>query len=297
MSSEKPPENPAAKPAVVVVSSLVARGGVGLRATAFSLERLGFPVWQVPTIFLPWHTGHSPSTKIVPSDALFTAAIEDLAGSAHLAEVGAVVSGYIGDAAQAAAIEMLVTAVKRTNPSALYVCDPVIGDAEGLYVAEATATTIRDRLLPLADAATPNRYELAWLTGRETDTPAKALAAARALGPARVVVTSAPALMRGQIAMILAAPDGAFVAEHPLVDGPSSGPGDLVSGLFTAGLLSGGGSEQLLKRTAAGTFEVIAVSAKAAADEMLLVAAQDRFVHPMAHISVRRMVEAGAAAR
>jgi pyridoxine kinase len=103
--------------------------------------------------------------------------------------------------------------------------------------------------------------------------------------------------MRGQIAMILAAPDGAFVAEHPLVDGPSSGPGDLVSGLVTAGLLSGTASEALLRYAAAGTFEVIAVSAKAKADEMQLVAAQDRFVHPMAHVSVRRMVEATASAR
>ena len=290
--------DPAApKPAVIVVSSLVARGGVGLRATAFSLERLGFPVWQVPTIFLPWHTGHSPSTKIVPSDDLFTAAIADLAGSPHLTEVGAVVSGYIGDAAQAAAIEALVTAVKRVNPKAIYVCDPVIGDAEGLYVAEATATTIRDHLLPLADAATPNRFELAWLTGMDTDTPTKALAAARALGPARTFVTSAPALMRGQIALMLAGPDGAFVAEHPLLDGPSSGPGDLVSGLVTAALLSGASSEGVLKHAAAGTFEVIAVSARAKADEMMLVAAQDRFVHPMAHIQVRRMVEGAATAR
>jgi len=290
-------ENPASKPAVIVVSSLVARGGVGLRATAFALERLGFPVWQVPTIFLPWHTGHRPSTKIVPSDDLFTAAIADLAGSEHLSEVGAVVTGYIGDAAQAEAIETLVTAMKRRTPSALYVCDPVIGDAEGLYVAAATATAIRDRLLPLADVATPNRFELAWLTGQSTDTPAEALAAARALGPARTVVTSAPALLRGRTAVLLAAPDGAFVAEHPLLDGPSSGPGDLVSGLFTAALLAGAGSETALRRAAAGTFEVIAVSARDAADEMQLVAAQERFVHPMAQIAVRRMVEPTVAAR
>jgi pyridoxine kinase len=55
-----------AKPAVIVVNSLVARGGVGGRASVFALERLGFPVWLVPTVLLSWHPGQGPATRIVP---------------------------------------------------------------------------------------------------------------------------------------------------------------------------------------------------------------------------------------
>ncbi len=54
---------------------------------------------------------------------------------------------------------------RAAGPAVL--CDPVIGDHGGLYVPEAVATAIRDRLMPLATLATPNRFELAWLTGTE----------------------------------------------------------------------------------------------------------------------------------
>ena len=37
-----------------------------------------------------------------------------------------------------------IGAVKRANPDALYLCDPVMGDQAGLYIPEATAQAIRD---------------------------------------------------------------------------------------------------------------------------------------------------------
>ena len=72
--------------------------------------------------------------------------------------------------------------------------DPILGDAGKLYVATETAEAIRDRLLPLASIATPNLFELQWLTGAsatERDEIADAARATRAahsgrhLGPAR----------------------------------------------------------------------------------------------------------------
>lgn len=280
------------KPAVVAVSSLVARGGVGLRASAFALERLGFPVWQVPTIFLPWHTGHGPSTRIVPPAEGFAGVIGELAASPHLSEVGAVLTGYLGSPAQAEALAGFVTALKRVRPDALYVCDPVIGDAEGLYVPEATAAAIRDLLLPIADLATPNRFELAWLAGRTTETPADALAAARALGPARVMVTSAPALMRNSTGVMLATPTEAIVAEHPHLDGAPSGVGDLAGAIATAGLLEGRSDEKILAWVAAALFEMVARTLKGGHDELAVVAEQDVIVRPMAHVALRRLAEA-----
>ena len=113
------PETPRA---VIVVSSHVARGSVGNRAAVFALETLGFPVWAVPTVILPWHTGHGPSTRIVPDRAQFSAFMSDIAQSAWLGEVGAVLSGYLGNAEQAADVASIVRSVKTQNPNALYVC-------------------------------------------------------------------------------------------------------------------------------------------------------------------------------
>src|SRR5690606_38983669 len=107
--------------AVIVVSSHVARGSVGNRAAVFALEALGHPVWAVPTVILPWHPGHGPGTRIVPQPDQFAALMRDLEGAPWLGEVGAVLSGYLGDAGQAACLASLVASVKARNPRALYI--------------------------------------------------------------------------------------------------------------------------------------------------------------------------------
>ena len=94
--------------AVIVISSHVARGSVGNRAAVFALETLGFPVWAVPTVILPWHPGHGRATRIVPPLDQFKALMADLERAPWLGEVGAVLSGYLGEAGQAEAVASLV---------------------------------------------------------------------------------------------------------------------------------------------------------------------------------------------
>ncbi|WP_292153229.1 bifunctional hydroxymethylpyrimidine kinase/phosphomethylpyrimidine kinase, partial [Mesorhizobium sp.] len=169
--------------AVIVISSHVARGSVGNRAAVFALETLGFPVWAVPTVILPWHPGHSRATRIVPPLDQFKALMADLERAPWLGEVSAVLSGYLGEAGQAEAVASLVAAVKARTPDALYVCDPVMGDSGGLYVPEPTAVALRDRLMPIADIATPNRYELEWMAGAPLPDIKSVTAAALHAGP------------------------------------------------------------------------------------------------------------------
>lgn len=273
--------------AVVVISSHVVRGSVGNRAAVFALQALGFPVWAVPTVVLPWHPGHGRATRIVPDAALFAALMADLERSPALGEVAAVLSGYLGDAGQAEAVAALVSAVKARNPGALYLCDPVMGDAGGLYVSQATAAAIRDRLLPHADIATPNRYELEWLTGAPADTVSGAVAAARRLGPATVLVTSAPSREAGGIANLLVTAQEALLAEHEQVARPPNGPGDLIAALFLARLLGGSPGEALGTATAS-VFETVAVSVRSGADELALEAAVAALSRPSASIALRR---------
>ena len=127
----------------------------------------------------------------MPDQAAFAALVADLAGAPWLGEVGAILSGYFGDADAGRAGRRLVAAVKARNPAALYLCDPVIGDSDGLFQPEAIAAAIRDRLLPLADIATPNRYELAGSPAKPSTTTTRSSPRRGALGPREVVVTSA----------------------------------------------------------------------------------------------------------
>jgi pyridoxine kinase len=196
------------KPAIIIVSSHVARGAVGSRAAIFALERLGFPVIAVPSVLLSWHPGDGPATRIVPPVESFTAIIDDLIGAPWLGTVGAILSGYLGEQGQAAPVAALVEAVKARNPDALYLCDPVIGDADGLYVSSDIVAAIGERLIPLADIATPNRHELGFLGQSAFADNDGIVQAARALGTEEVVVTSACGAPGGAAKSMVGAPGG-----------------------------------------------------------------------------------------
>ncbi len=285
--------NPDTPRAVIVVSSHVARGSVGNRAAVFALETLGFPVWAVPTVILPWHPGHSRATRIVPPPAEFAALMHDLEGSQWLGEVGAVLSGYLGDAEQAKAVASLVGAVKARNPRALYLCDPVMGDRAGLYVPEATAAAMRDLLIPIADIATPNRYELAWMAGTPLDDIRAVTQAALTAGPPTMLVTSAPPMMNGSIANFLLTPSQALLAEHRLIERPPNGLGDLTSAVYLARIMSGQTAEKALQSTTAAVYEILARTAKRGGDELQLETDSQSLSHPMAMVQTRHLIHPG----
>jgi pyridoxine kinase len=280
-------------PAVIVLSSFVARGSVGARA-AFALERLGHRVWTLPTVLLPWHPGHGRAHRMPVPEADFAALCADLGRAPWLSEVGGIITGYLGSPGQAEAAAGLVAAVKAANPKALHLADPVIGDASagtagGLYVPEAVAIAQRDHLAGIADVATPNRFELGWLTGRPVETMVEIAAAARALGPKRVVVTSAPAMMAGKIAAALVTESDTIVAENQLIPGAPNGTGDLFAALLLSRLVAGASDEAALAAASASTFEVIVRSVKAGSNELDLVGEQDALVRPMAMVDIRRV--------
>lgn len=280
----------ARKPAVIAINSLVVRGSVGGRASVFVLERLGFPVWSLPTLILPWHLGHGRASRLSASPEDFAGLIADLCRSPKLAEVGAVLSGYLAGAGQAEAVAELVASVKRANPSALYLCDPIIGDSGGLFQPESVAAAIRDRLIPLADIATPNRHELDWLTGTAASSNQALVAAARRLGPAEVVVTSAFA-PDGSIAALVAAGEEAVVASHRRLADVPHGTGDLFAALYLAHRLDGRDAARSLAVATSATLRLIEMAVATGADEMPLAAGQSAFAEPPAGIILASLDE------
>jgi pyridoxine kinase len=279
--------------AVIVVSSHVARGSVGNRGVVFALETLGHPVWAVPTVILPWHPGHGRATRIVPEPAQFAGLMRDLEKARWLGEVGAVLSGYLGDPGQAEAIASLVKAVRAKNPRALYVCDPVMGDSGGLYVSQDTAAAIRDILIPVADIATPNRFELEWISGAKLDDLRSVMAAALDAGPRSMLVTSAPAMLAGSIGNLLLTPSDALLVEHRLIDKPPNGLGDLIAAVYLARLLAGQPIAKALQSATASVFEILARTAKRGGDELQIETDAQSLAHPMAMVQLRHLPHPG----
>lgn len=276
--------------AVIVISSHVVRGSVGNRAAVFALESLGFPVWALPTVVLPWHPGHGPSTRLTFTEDDFDHAVDDLIGAPWLSEVKAVLTGYFGNAAQARSVARLVKVLRARDPDLLYVCDPVMGDVGGLYIREETAVAIRDELIPLASVATPNRYELEWLVGGKLSSNAEIIEAALSLGPSRMLVTSAVPMMAGGTGNLYLSGKHALLAEHRLIDNPPNGLGDLTSALFLARLLAGVPDERALQLTTASVFEVLARTAKRGGDELTLESDASSLSTPMALVQMRHLM-------
>lgn len=275
---------------VIVISSHVMRGSVGNRAAVFGLETLGFPVWAVPTIVLPWHPGHGPSTRLRFDNGDFDRAMQELAQSRWSGEVRAILTGYFGSAEQVRSVAKLIREMKERNPDLLYLCDPVMGDKGGLYVPVETAQAIRDELVPLAAVATPNRYELAWMSGAELETNTDIMDAALALGPAKMLVTSSVPMMSGGIGNLFLSGSHALLAEHRAIENVPNGLGDLLASLFLARLLQGCSDEKALQLATASVFEVLARTMKRGLNELTLETDASSLSTPMAMVQMRHLL-------
>lgn len=260
---------------VLLFSSHVVRGHVGAQAAVLALQRLGHEVWHVPTVIFSNHPAHGGFTGEALSAQRVGALIDGLAERGFLAEVDAIASGYLGLPETADVVARTVAAVRQARPGARYACDPVLGDAGRIYVREGLLEAFRDRLLPLSDIATPNRFELEVLTGRKIVSLADAALAAgalRAQGPATVVCTSAEEGER-QIATLAQGPTGTYLATTARHASAPHGTGDLFAALLLGWLLREEALPEALARAAAGVAAVIGASVGAA--ELALVVAQD----------------------
>jgi MFS family permease len=165
-----------------------------------------------------------------------------------------------------------------------------LGYLGGLYVPEATAEAIRDHLIPIASLATPNRYELAWLSGAALDDNSAVMEAALALGPSRMLVTSAVPMMAGGTGNLYLSGKHALLAEHRVVENPPNGLGDLLAALFLSRLLSGMEDEKALQLATASVFEVLARAVKRGSNELMLASDASSLSTPMAMVQMRHLV-------
>ncbi|MBP7065920.1 pyridoxal kinase [Ferrovibrio sp.] len=290
---------------VLAIQSQVLHGHVGNSAASLPLLRQGFEVWAIPAAILAFHPGQLYPGQGGPAP-VFTdpAAIDHWAGALatlpHWRALRGGLSGWLGTPAIAQAAGRAMIQAKAANPAFHWLCDPVLGDADtGLYVDPALVSYFNEYLLPHADSATPNRFELEHLTGRRiTDLPS-ALAAADILrsklnpaGPRIVVATSLDRQDggRGMVEALAVNNDGAWLAAMPdLGAATPKGAGDLFAALFLARLLRGKNVKKATAFAMAGCYGVLKHAITNGSPDMLYAAAQDEMRNPSREPAIERV--------
>jgi pyridoxine kinase len=276
---------------ILSIQSWVAYGHVGNASAMFPLQRLGAEVWAINTVQFSNHTGYGHWTGDVFSGVQVRALVDGVAARGVLGTCDAVLSGYVGDAAIGEAILDAVAQVRGANPRALYCCDPVIGDdRDGIYVRPGIAEMLRDRMLPAADIATPNRFELDMLTGTACHTldQAKASVAQVAArlhpgGPRCVLLTSLRTETTPDDATdMLVSEAGRFhLLRTPLLKVDVNGAGDAIAALFLFHRLHSGSEVVALEAAGSAIHGMLRLTEAAGSSEILTVAAQQEFVAPV----------------
>ncbi|QJU55048.1 pyridoxal kinase PdxY [Herbiconiux sp. KACC 21604] len=280
---------------VLSIQSAVAYGHVGNSAAVFPLQRIGVEVLPVYTVTFSNHTGYGAwrGPRLAPSDV--HEVILGIEERGAFPDVDVVLSGYQGDSGVADVVIDAVRRVKAANPSAIYACDPVMGNAvSGCFVAPEIPDLLRDRVVPVADIITPNQFELGYLTGTEPaslESTLEAVDLARDMGPSVVLVTSVerPDREPDTIEMLAADGEEGWLVQTPRIPLKANGSGDVTAALFTAHYRSTGSLQTALERTASSVFDLIDATHRSGERELRIVESQEAFAHPRLQFTARRV--------
>lgn len=246
-------------PLVISIQSQVAFGHVGNSAAAPAMRACGVEVVEVPTTLLSNHP-HYPSMRGRVLEAELVADL--LAGLEERglhARAAVILSGFMGRAGTAQAVADFVARARAANPVLVYACDPVMGDADlGFFADAALRDAFAARLVPRADVILPNAFELETLCGFAVTCAADVARARLALGRPAVVATSVAVPGRPErLATVTATErDCASIEVERLAVRPA-GTGDMLSGLVAARLAQGVGLHEAVARAVAGVRVVL----------------------------------------
>ena len=281
---------------ILSIQSHVAYGHVGNSAAVFPLQRIGVEVWPIHTLQYSNHPGYEDWEGEVGDPDLIRKLVAGIEKRGVLGECDGVLSGYMGSAAIGAAIIEAVATVRKSNPSAHYCCDPIIGDKDrGIFVAQGIPEFMKQKAVPAADIITPNHFELDFLSGRESKTLAQvrdALKAVHDLGPRVIMVTSLHCEETPEDAIDLLASDGerCFRLRTPRLQLVINGAGDAIAALFYAHYLRSGRLNEALGKAASSIYGVLKKTAEVGTREMQLITAQDEFVEPSETFEAEELV-------
>lgn len=259
---------------VISIQSQVVHGHVGNSAAAYAIQAEGVNVAAVPTTLLSNHPRYPSLRGRVLETELVADLLKGVEERDLVDEAAVLVTGYLGSPGNAAVIADFVERALTRNSKLVYLCDPVIGDDGRVYVADGILDVVRHRLLPAANLATPNQFELELLSGVTiADTQGLRAACAALAGQGDVVATGCALAdtADGQVETILCADGQLSRFATPLLPIRPYGTGDLLAGLIAAHLAKGKAMEAAVRLAVETIFAVLVRTQEAGTVEMRLV--------------------------
>lgn len=281
---------------ILSIQSHVVYGHAGNSSAVFPIQRMGFEAWPIHTVQFSNHTQYKEGW----TGKAFTAEdinqlVQGISNIGKLGDVEAIITGYQGSAEQCSAVLNTVNAVKEKNPNAIYVCDPVMGSPEkGCIVAPGITENLIQDVMPTADVIVPNQFELAQFVDMQINSIEDAMAACqKALqkGPSIVLVKHLHSLSDDKFSMMLATQEGCFLAQRPHLKFAKEpvGVGDLISAVFTAGLLQGKSPAESFSHCNSAVYGVLKETSKRNEWELQTIAAQSELVKPSEIFAAKKL--------
>ena len=271
---------------ILSIQSHVVYGHVGNSAAVFPLERLGREVWPLMTVQFSSHTGYTGWRGRAFDARLIDECVGGLEVIGALSHCAGLLTGYLGQAEIGEASLRALERLRAANAGVSYACDPVIGRVgRGSYVAAGVGEFFRDRAVPSATIATPNAFELEWLTGEhvhDLQTAKRAIAVLQGRGPRVVVAKSLNLDDTPADALDMLAGDeaGFWRLRTPRLRIAVNGAGDLFAALFFHHWLETRDARDALSRAASSVHAIVSATLAAGSRELALIAAQDELIRP-----------------
>ena len=265
---------------ILCLSSQVLRGTIGTSAMAPALWALGHEVWTLPTLILSHHPGYGrPYRTVTPARKIAQHGAE-WAKTDALGQIDAVITGYLASPEQGPALLSLVQQIKRANPDALHVADPVMGDWPGGAYVSAPIIEAQKNLAAAADLITPNHFEAMQLLGSKNPNPEEDFLGKGAwISPQPLLaVTSYPTFSPDLTSICFVGDEGIWQVAMPKVKDVPNGMGDLFTALMTGHLMHGLDPLTALQKAAGSTSAIAALSA--GARDLALGKGRDELIAP-----------------
>lgn len=271
---------------ILSIQSHVAYGYVGNRAAVFPLQLMGFEVIAINTVQFSNHTGYGSFTGQIFEANHIKDVLRGIQMRGLFGQIGAVLSGYLGNSQLGEIVLQCVEDIRAENPSLTYCCDPVMGDTgRGFFVAEDLPTFFSTRAIPDADIITPNQFELSHLASIQINTLKDAKSACKKMhdtGPSIILLTSLETLetKANEIQMLASHKDGRqWVVTTPKIqiEPAPNGAGDMTAAVFLGHILAGESIDHALQNTANSVFSVFEKTALLGRRELALIQAQESF--------------------